>query len=292
MSYGRKYLSLILFVLITSCVSKDVLVENRDIRVESKGKDVSKPVFRPNLKPVVKSATKPENEKEIKPSDSKLDAKPVPKPENGKEIKPSDSKPVAKPVSKPENYIKPSSSKPVAKPVSNSVNYITPSSSKPVAKPVSKPENYITPSSSKPVAKPLSNSENYIKPSSSKPVAKPISKPINKPVINPEKDCNHAIPSDTFYEDAKKGEIFMILSEDETNEVVSWMINSNPDLSLTPYDSASLNDNYVHKVTLAEPDKTQALAYIETGLNKPMRTARVVCLYIKYLTKVDFIKIN
>ena len=61
--------------------------------------------------------------------------------------------------------------------------------------------------------------------------------------------CDNAIPSKTFEKDAKKGKIFMVLSEEETNQVVSWMINSNPDLNLTSFDSASLNDNYVYKVT-------------------------------------------
>ena len=88
--------------------------------------------------------------------------------------------------------------------------------------------------------------------------------------------CDNAIPSKTFEKDAKKGKIFMVLSEEETNQVVSWMINSNPDLNLTSFDSASLNDNYVYKVTLSEPDKTQALAYIENDSKKPIRSARVV----------------
>lgn len=105
------------------------------------------------------------------------------------------------------------------------------------------------------------------------------SRKIKSDPIKVESSCNNAIHSKSFKKDAKKGEIFMILSKKEINHVVSWMIDSNPDLNLTSFDSATLNDNYVHKVTLAEPDKTEALAYIENDNDskKPIRSARVVC---------------
>ena len=58
-------------------------------------------------------------------------------------------------------------------------------------------------------------SENFEEGLSNEEKSKSAFRPASKTFVS-QSGCNVAVPSETFYEDAKKGEIFMILSEDET----------------------------------------------------------------------------
>lgn len=78
-----------------------------------------------------------------------------------------------------------------------------------------------------------------------------------------------------FAVNAARGTIYNMLSSTEIDTVLAWMLSSSG-LNLVAYDSADLyQDNYVTHIYLAEPDKAEALAYLETGSNRPGRYAHV-----------------
>jgi hypothetical protein len=88
-------------------------------------------------------------------------------------------------------------------------------------------------------------------------------------------ECGTFVRPDDFDERAERGSIFNMLTVEEIDSVTAWMI-AHSGLGLVAYDDADLySNNYITHVYLAQPNKADALAYLESGNNRPARYAHV-----------------
>ena len=70
-------------------------------------------------------------------------------------------------------------------------------------------------------------------------------------------------------------DLFRDLSQEEIIRVRDYVLNE-PSLNVTPYSEASIASNYIFLIELKNPDKDEALSYLDAGGKKPTRLANVV----------------
>lgn len=76
-----------------------------------------------------------------------------------------------------------------------------------------------------------------------------------------------------FY--AKSNDLYRDLTEDEILRVRDYVLNE-ASLNVTPHEKASLDSNYIFLIELQNPDKDEAVSYLDANGPKPVRTANVV----------------
>lgn len=97
-------------------------------------------------------------------------------------------------------------------------------------------------------------------------------------VVNTE--ANSTIPSCSRASNlrpqyTKSKDLFRDLTEDEIVRVRDYVLNE-PSLKVTSHELASVNSNYIFLIELQNPDKNEAIAYLDGDGPKPMRTANVL----------------
>ena len=73
----------------------------------------------------------------------------------------------------------------------------------------------------------------------------------------------------------KSEDLFRDLSEDEIIQVRDYVLNNN-NLQVVAMDKASENSSFIYLIELQNPDKDEAIAYLDGDGSKPTRTANVV----------------
>ena len=87
------------------------------------------------------------------------------------------------------------------------------------------------------------------------------------------KPCTLSTPSQVTYSNSK--DLFRDLTKEEIIRVRDYVLNE-PSLNVTPYSEASIASNYIFLIELKNPDKDEALSYLDAGGKKPTRLANVV----------------
>lgn len=88
-------------------------------------------------------------------------------------------------------------------------------------------------------------------------------------------DCYHAKKSKHFDSiAAKNSHLYKMLSEDEIHAVRDWIL-TNGGWAVVPYEEADVNKNYINRIRLAEPDKMEALQFLDHDGPAPARRAHV-----------------
>ena len=85
--------------------------------------------------------------------------------------------------------------------------------------------------------------------------------------------CTLSTPSQVTYSNSK--DLFRDLTKEEIIRVRDYVLNE-PSLNVTPYSEASIASNYIFLIELKNPDKDEALSYLDAGGKKPTRLANVV----------------
>lgn len=87
----------------------------------------------------------------------------------------------------------------------------------------------------------------------------------------------HFCPEKTPLEStiARSADLYNDLSKDEIIAVRNYVLNR-PDMNITSFDEAKINDNYIYLIELQQPPKTEALNFIDNNGPLPERSARVV----------------
>lgn len=74
---------------------------------------------------------------------------------------------------------------------------------------------------------------------------------------------------------APKVNPFKELSNDELTSLNDWLMDPNQSLNLKVIDQADLRDNYIDSIELWQPNKEDAIKYLDQGGPKPNRMAKV-----------------
>ena len=76
-----------------------------------------------------------------------------------------------------------------------------------------------------------------------------------------------------FY--TKSNDLYRDLTKDEILRVRDYVLNE-ASLNVTPHEKASMGSNYIFLIELQNPDKDEAVAYLDENGQKPVRTANVI----------------
>ena len=102
-------------------------------------------------------------------------------------------------------------------------------------------------------------------------VDKPQSDKVIKKIPKCSADTSKLRPK--FY--AKSNDLYRDLTKNEILRVRDYVLNE-ASLNVTPHEKASLDSNYIFLIELQNPDKDEAVSYLDANGPKPVRTANVV----------------
>lgn len=98
----------------------------------------------------------------------------------------------------------------------------------------------------------------------------------NISTADPPLSCSSSSPKD--FQLSSRPNLFQDLTPYELTAAYSYL-KKQTSLYLTPFDKATLKDNFVYTIELFPPKKTDALRYLDHGGPRPSRQARVIIFH-------------